>query len=45
MAHVDGQEVEVLCPELTNDGGHLNERGQMLVATAFLNFVSSLAAK
>lgn len=45
MAHVDGQEVEVLCPELTNDGGHLNERGQMLVATAFLNFISSLAAK
>jgi len=45
MAHVDGQEVEALCPELTNDGGHLNERGQMLVAIAFLSFVSSLSAK
>jgi hypothetical protein len=42
MARVDGQAVEVLCPELTNDGGHLNERGQELVATAF---VSSLVAK
>lgn len=45
MTHVDGQAVEALCPELTNDGGHLNERGQELVATAFLNFVSSLSAK
>lgn len=45
MADVDGQEVEVLCPELTNDGGHLNDRGQVLVATAFLSFISSLAAK
>jgi hypothetical protein len=43
--HVDGQEVETLCPELTNDGGHLNERGQELVATAFLTFINSLSAK
>lgn len=42
---VDGQEVEALNPELTNDGGHLNERGQKLVAAAFLNFVGSLPAK
>jgi hypothetical protein len=42
---VDGQEVEVLSPELTDDGGHLNKHGQVLVATAFLNFVSSLAPK
>jgi hypothetical protein len=42
---VDGQEVEVLNPELTNDGGHLNEQGQLLVATALLNFVSTLPSK
>lgn len=42
---VSGEIVEALCPELTNDGGHLNERGQELVASAFLNFASSLAAK
>ncbi len=45
IAHVDGQAVDALCPELTNDGGHLNERGQELVATAFLNFISSLSIK
>ncbi len=42
---VDGQEVEALCPELTNDGGHLNEHGQELVATAFMNTIGSLSAK
>lgn len=45
MANVDGQAVQALCPELTDDGGHLNEREQVLVVTAFLRFVSSLAAK
>lgn len=45
MVHMDGQEVETLCPELTSDGGHLNERGQESVATAFLSFISSLPAK
>ncbi|MGZ5026048.1 MAG: hypothetical protein ACXWE9_02580 [Methylobacter sp.] len=45
QTEVDGQTVEVLCPELTTDGGHLNERGQDLVATAFLDFVSSLNTK
>jgi hypothetical protein len=45
MTYVDGQEAEALCPEFTNDGGHLNERGQKLVATAFLNLISSLSAK
>jgi hypothetical protein len=45
MAQVDGQTVEVLCPEITNDGGHLNERGQLLVGAAFVNFISSLPAK
>jgi hypothetical protein len=45
ITHVDGQEIEVLCPELTTDGGHLNERGQELVAAAFINFISSLKTK
>ncbi|MGZ4993712.1 MAG: hypothetical protein ACXV79_06070 [Methylobacter sp.] len=44
-AEAAGQMVEVLCPELTTDGGHLNERGQEQVATAFLDFVSSVTAK
>jgi hypothetical protein len=42
---VNGQTVEALCPELTNDGGHLNEQGQELVAAAFLNFTGSLASQ
>ena len=42
---VDGQEVETLNPELTQDGGHLNERGQVLVGSAFLSFASALAAR
>ena len=44
-AIVDKREVEVLCPDFTDDGGHLNERGQELVATAFVNFISSFNAK
>ena len=44
-AQIDGQTVEVLNPELTSDGGHLNERGQELAAAAFLNLVNSLPAK
>jgi hypothetical protein len=44
-AVVDEREVEVLCPEFTNDGGHLNERGQEFVATAFINFISSFNTK
>ncbi|MFU8790017.1 MAG: hypothetical protein ACNA7G_13385 [Methylobacter sp.] len=39
---VDGQQVEALCPELTHDGGHLNERGQDMVATALLGFIGAL---
>lgn len=42
VVHVDGQDVETLCPELTNDGGHLNDRGQELIANAFVSFISSL---
>jgi len=40
---VDGHEVEVLAPELTSDGGHLNEKGQTLVAAEFLAFVDRSA--
>lgn len=43
--YVDGQAVEALCPELTNDGGHLNERGQALVATALPNFIGALSVR
>jgi len=42
---VGGQEVEALCPELTGDGGHLNERGQELLADAFLSFIAALPNK
>lgn len=45
MAQVGDQAVETLCPDLTNDGGHLNEHGQELVATNFLSFISSLATR
>lgn len=39
---VDGRTVEALCPELTDDGGHLNERGEELAATALLNTLNSV---
>lgn len=42
---VEGKAVEALCPELTDDGGHLNERGQELVANALLSLIDSLPAK
>lgn len=45
VSQVDGQAFEALNPELTSDGGHLNERGQTLVAAALLNFVSALPAR
>jgi hypothetical protein len=38
---MDRQKIQALCPELTNDGGHLNERGQALIASAFLDFLAS----
>jgi hypothetical protein len=43
--NVEGQQIEALNPELTTDGGHLNERGQEVVAAALLDFVSTLPAK
>ena len=32
-----------LIPEYTNDGGHLNDVGRAIVATAFLQFYNGLA--
>lgn len=43
--YVDFQVVEALCPDLSSDGGHLNERGQEVVATALLNFIGTLSVK
>ncbi|MGZ5050868.1 MAG: hypothetical protein ACXWF8_04350 [Methylobacter sp.] len=42
---VDGRTVEALCPELTDDGGHLNARGEELAAVAFLDTVNSVFVK
>ena len=36
----DGELIETLCPEYTEDGGHLNAIGQRHVAAAFLDTVS-----
>jgi len=44
-AEVNGQKVDVLCPEITNDGGHLNERGQVLLGAELVKFISSLPTK
>ena len=45
MTQVDGRQVEVLCPEITNDGGHLNDHGQVLLGAELVNFLDSLPAK
>jgi hypothetical protein len=45
MAQVYGRQVEVLCPEITDDGGHLNEHGQVLLGAELVNFIGSLPAK
>lgn len=37
-----GRNVYMLAPELTDDGGHLNELGQRLVAERFLVFLAEL---
>jgi hypothetical protein len=36
------RDVEALDPALTYDGGHLNARGEILVASAFLQFIGTL---
>jgi hypothetical protein len=38
-----GERIESLAPEYTRDGGHLNARGQALVAQALLNVLASVA--
>lgn len=45
MAQVDGKNVEALCPEITSDGGHLNELGQRVLGTELVNFISTLPTK
>lgn len=40
--NVNGREVETLARELTSDGGHLNEQGQILVATELLKFINDV---
>jgi hypothetical protein len=45
MTQVYGRQVEVLCPEITDDGGHLNEHGQVLLGAELVNFIGSLPAK
>ena len=37
--------MEALDPTLTDDGGHLNARGQLLVAGAFLNKIAELSSR
>ena len=40
---VNGKRVETLAPEYTTDGGHLNERGQGIVAKELLNVLARAA--
>lgn len=42
---VGDRDVEALDPALTYDGGHLNSRGEILVASAFLRFIGTLPGK
>jgi len=42
---LDGRKVESLDPTLTYDGGHLNERGEEILARALLDYLSSLPAR
>lgn len=37
-----GQTYDALAPELTSDGGHLNDQGSRLIATELLNYMSTL---
>jgi hypothetical protein len=45
IVRVGDRDVEALDPALTSDGGHLNARGEELVAREFLVFLGSLPAK
>ena len=37
----DGKDIEALRAELTNDGGHLNERGRRVAGAAFLKLIAA----
>jgi hypothetical protein len=41
----EGKQVEALDPNLTHDGGHLNDTGQAVVAASFLELVAQPAAQ
>lgn len=43
--NVDGREIETLAHDLTSDGGHLNEEGQILVAAELLKFINDVSPK
>ncbi len=45
MIRVKGQDVLVLVPNYTNDGGHLNEKGQRIVGAEFIRFLVEATAK
>jgi len=38
----EGRSFEMLVPEYTDDGGHLNAKGQQIIAEQFLIFLSGL---
>ncbi|GFE82162.1 hypothetical protein GCM10011487_41620 [Steroidobacter agaridevorans] len=39
----DGQPVETLSPELTSDGGHLNDQGKHLIGNALVHHLANVA--
>jgi hypothetical protein len=45
VVNISGHDIESLDPMLTDDGGHLNERGQQLAAAEFLNFLGGIPPK
>jgi len=40
---VNGKQVPYLVPDFTDDGGHLNELGQQIIATQLVKFLASLS--
>lgn len=40
----EGKQIEALDPTLTYDGGHLNEKGQQLVAASMIDFLARIPA-
>ncbi len=45
VVQVAGRDVEALDPTLTDDGGHLNERGELLAAAEFLKVIGAIPVK